>query len=98
MNPLLIVLLACIAMVNASNSINYDANLRRSLDYNITIDLAECDSCIANSDRKICSEDEANLLSYCCDSSDTSYVCGGYLSDYECTTDSGISGDARYIL
>ena len=98
MNPLIIVLLTCIVTINASNSINDDANFRRTLGYNATIDLAECDSCIANSAWKICSEDEANSISYCCDSSDTSSVCGGSFSDFECTTDSGISGDARYIL
>ena len=98
MKPSFFVLLTLfLLMVRASDSVESKLNSRRALDYNSTSLLSECESCLADSSKKICSYSENSTYSYCCDSWDTSTYCGG-TSSYECTTDSGISGNARYIL
>ena len=88
---------AIVVLIFTVNSIHGNTSLGRSLGYYSTTDLFTCESCISNSD-KLCSEDEANYTSYCCSSDDTSTFCGYSSSNYECTTDSGISGDAKFIL
>ena len=88
------VLLIVVVLIAGTSGFN---DMQRHLGYNLTTSLSDWVSWIANSNNKICRWPETSSTSYCWDSWDTSSVCGGNPS-IECTTDTGISGNARYIL
>ena len=92
-------LLIVVLLIAGTSGFN---DMQRDLGYNRTTSLSEWVSWIADSSKKMCNHtwDISPLesdASYCWDSWDISTVCGGD-PYYECTTDTGISGDARYIL
>ena len=69
---------------------------RRSQSISPVYDLSSCVSCIADSNKKVCNINESSTPISWCDRS--SLTCSSRNStEYECSTDSGILGGARYM-